>query len=362
MPIDAAAFLESPRGRHLCFEVALAASAGNSDDNEREPFEESLAVQFGDAASHLDDARGRGAVRYSSGSDGPGALPPRPRPAIADLASALEIVDLDHIDSAAIADALEVTVDVAVYWDEPDGLEQILANPVMRPALERIATRVLHEPETTWWSTPVALEQWKVVFTDSTHPAVPEKSAVVILHDWRTDAASDAVWWSIPSRRLTSTTRADAEYGPVGLSLIEDTFGWKKADATRLFPRTASRIYEIVDASAWAELCRAYPLDAHGRAANWSEITGRVGRWVMPDFSLVARDYDAVHLTVSAYLSSAGTPIAVDTDTASVIAGWHPDETFWLIDVETDPSTRTGWSYDDDAYRWRVDAPLKKAL
>ncbi len=62
----------------------------------------------------------------------------------------------------------------------------------------------------------------------------------------------------------------------------------------------------------------------------------------------VAAEVDAVPLTVAGYLAAAGTAIAVDEDTASVIAGWDPDATFWLT-VRPEPKEEPeAWAWDDD--------------
>ena len=64
----------------------------------------------------------------------------------------------------------------------------------------------------------------------------------------------------------------------------------------------------------WVALVREYPLDVTDTAkrGDWWRTTGRDGRWAMPDWSAVARDVDAVHLTVAAYLATAGRALPVD--------------------------------------------------
>jgi hypothetical protein len=61
---------------------------------------------------------------------------------------------------------------------------------------------------------------------------------------------------------------------------------------------------------------------------------------------------------VTGYLAAAGTAIDVDDDTASVIAGWAPDETYWLTDaVDFNGDFRT-WLCDNSGMhpRWAEDA------
>jgi hypothetical protein len=52
---------------------------------------------------------------------------------------------------------------------------------------------------------------------------------------------------------------------------------------------------------------------------------------VIPDWPAVAEEYDAVHVSVWGWLTTAGRPVAVD-GAASLLAGWSPDATFWLTD------------------------------
>ena len=56
-------------------------------------------------------------------------------------------------------------------------------------------------------------------------------------------------------------------------------------------------------------------------------------RWFLPDWTQVAEDFDAVHLTVSGYLAISGRPLFLDVETATFVAGWAPDETYWLTDI-----------------------------
>jgi len=50
---------------------------------------------------------------------------------------------------------------------------------------------------------------------------------------------------------------------------------------------------------------------------------------------------------VAGYLAAAGTAITVDADTASVIAGWAPDDTYWLTDtVNLDSADSRTWVCD----------------
>ena len=114
-----------------------------------------------------------------------------------------------------------------------------------------------------------------------------------------------------------------------------------------------ARVYEIDGADAWAALCRAYPLEVtEQKRHDWYRTTGRDGRWLLPDWAAVAVDHDAVHLTAAAYLTTAGTavPVPVDDGVASVIAGWNPDETYWLSDDARPEADGAVWVLDDEGW------------
>lgn len=113
--------------------------------------------------------------------------------------------------------------------------------------------------------------------------------------------------------------------------------------------------YEVRNADDWAELCRRYPFEVTAsRGHDWYRVTGRAGRWLLPDWGRVAQEWDAVHLTAWAYLTAATREIRVDDEYASVIGGWAPDETYWLTGrVRETGERRVRWSARDPEGPWR---------
>ena len=79
-------------------------------------------------------------------------------------------------------------------------------------------------------------------------------------------------------------------------------------------------------------------------ANNWHG-----GAWLIPDWVAVASDYDAVHLAVIGYLTTAGRALPV-LDACTVLAGWDPDQTFWLTDILKESGEPTEWSINQDGY------------
>ena len=129
---------------------------------------------------------------------------------------------------------------------------------------------------------------------------------------------------------------------------VEDSSGWERTTGRRVNIPAGARVYEVDGAQAWAELCRQFSVEVTAQKRHdWYRTTGRSGRWVIPDWPRLSELYEGVHLTVAGYLAAAGTAIAVDTDTASVIAGWAPDDTYWLTDtVNLDSDDSRTWVCD----------------
>jgi hypothetical protein len=118
----------------------------------------------------------------------------------------------------------------------------------------------------------------------------------------------------------------------MGLHLVEDGFGWSSARCWGLELPPGGAIFEIGEADDWSALVRRYPLAVtKSRRHDWWRATGQDLEWAIPDFHAVAADYDAVHLSVAGYLSTAGRAIPAG-DANTTLAGWDPDATWWLTD------------------------------
>ncbi|HWD61318.1 MAG TPA: hypothetical protein VG369_02390 [Humibacter sp.] len=363
MTFDVDALLGGARGRRVCIEVAFMLTGSSS------PLRAALfwaAYYFGGETQAL--------ISSSSGASGEPVAEPAPTAGeIAELITAVPVGE-DAMPrgefAAAIDYALSTLVDRAMYWQPPDGTDAIAATSEVRGSLVGVAEKVLGSPDAAWWQEPVDYTaQWSVVF-DGVPQRLPFLPAAERLSDWRAATLDDeeraardrpvdphaswsGTWWSTPSRSLMNTTRAFGATGPIGLRLVEDRGGWSRATATRVVVPEGAAVYEIDGADAWVELCRRHPLDVTAsRRHDWFGATGRDGRWVIPDWSAVAREWDAVHLTAAAYLGAAGRALPVSDDVASVIAGWDPDQTYWLCDVQQETSGIEAWTEVEDG-EWR---------
>ncbi|QYH34759.1 hypothetical protein [Salinibacterium sp. M195] len=360
MPLDARTLLSGPRGRRLCLAVAL------HDPQQSIPAAASLGYLLVYAAHHLEAARGQGGTFF-----GWGIPDPLPEPSAEEVADAFDCIPLTSIGIVDALDACAASVDSARYWQEPDGSDELLSDEHLDSSLLRIAEHIVTSPSTEWWGSPMEPQQWAVKFQDPCFQVPEPPAAAETLRLWSglvveneqaavrerpTDPTANysGDWWSRPPFGLTATTRALPELGPVGLWLIEDRSDEEPADTHPVTYEGAPRVFEIVAAESWAELCRRYPLEVTAtRRHDWYRATGRSGKWMMPDWSRVARDFDAVHLSLAAYLSAAGVAIPLDDDFASVIAGWNPDETYWFTDVVTHPVSGASWMREEQTARWK---------
>lgn len=163
-------------------------------------------------------------------------------------------------------------------------------------------------------------------------------------------------WWSTPPFAIARTTPELFDGSPAGLWFVEDSMGWEHALTFRLGAPANLRVYEIDSAEAWAHLCREFPLEVTAsKRHDWFRTTGRDGEWVIPDWAAFAERYDLIHLQIAAYLAAAGTAIHVTDRTASVIAGWAPDTSFWFTDRVRYVDAPIAWERieSNDSWTWQ---------
>lgn len=354
--VTAEDLVAAPRGRRLLCQFALA--------SEREVLGEGVEAPLGaavlDASFRLAKEHGHAVTRF-----GWGEMRYRPLYTTADVASRLAEVPLVEADPRVLIEALSAAVDSAMYWQEPDGDDLLCAMPEVRDALWRVGEHLAGCPAVQAWTAPVNLAvQWQVVWDAGELPVRPDLSVwrdEVLAAErvaWRERPANPRAnwsgdWWSCPPHGPVSTgSYGDA--GPYGLWLVEDAAGWEEAATYRLEVDPSSRILEIDSARVWAALCAEFPLEVTAsRRHDWYRTTGRSGRWVIPDWSLVSERYDGVHLSIAGYLTTATMAIDVE-DKASMIAGWSPDTTWWLNDTTRAVTEPTRWrpTHDGDQLPW----------
>ncbi|NMM91300.1 hypothetical protein B2J88_44550 [Rhodococcus sp. SRB_17] len=324
-----------------------------------EPHDDSFRSAIFLASYHLDPERDS-RVTYGSGAEE--AL--RTVVTAEDVAHRLSQVELPEVTEVALRSALAAATDSARYWQDPDGEDILVATAPVRGELRRVAEHIARSPHAQWWTTALAeADQWAIVSRDDDSPDTFEPAAAELLSNWyqrnlaaearAADRPTDPTanvsgrWWSNPSVRCSTRTLFGGT--PAELWFVEDSMGWERIAVRKVGTPAGARIYEIDGAQAWAELCRRFPFEVTGeKRQDWYRTTGRSGRWVIPNWQLVAESYTGVHLTVAGYLSAAGTAIDVDEETASVIAGWAPDATCWLTDPDRIGADTRTWVLDDN--------------
>jgi hypothetical protein len=314
--------LVGPRGRVLCMAVAHRL--------DREVWSAWL-----DAAWHLGDAaRSEALVRV------------------------LDSVDVQPeggwLDPATFLEPVAEAVGHAMYWQPPHDEDVLAANPKLRAALRPLAAAIAGAPATKWWNSPADLSALRYTGWAVDGSAAPSLTgAATKLATWREKTVAEnlaarinrptnpevlysGTWWSTPTLvSLVSTTRPLAGVGSVELAWHEDSLGLRDALIWPLETIGPPRIWEIDQPQAWVDLVQTYPLDVtEERRDDWQRTTDRSGPWFIPDWEAVAADWDAVPVTVAGYLTTAtrALPLA-DGDGATMLAGWNPDQTWWLNDI-----------------------------
>ncbi|QIV87478.1 hypothetical protein [Glutamicibacter mishrai] len=339
------ALLQGQRGRRLLWEFAIASEGQNLATSDERPL---LSAMFY-ASYSIESARGDGVVLFcGEQSDVPEVGP-------AGLARLLEGNELVPVTETLLQAALARSVDAARYWQEPDGHDTLLAAPELVRGLERVAQHISASSAAAQWAAAMdERAQFRIEFEEQDPVVVPQRTdrkAIDTLLRWKEQliiaearaaaerpvpvtAALSGEWWSVPDQLLPSSTGVFANKEPVGLSCVEDGFGWERASAKIMSVPPAANVLEISTAEDWIHLCREQGIDVTAQKRHdWYRVTGRDGAWKIPDWLAVARRYDGVHLSIAAYLALAGECLAVDEKFSTVIAGWDPDRTFWFTDA-----------------------------
>lgn len=301
---------------------------------------------------------------------------------LARLAACIGAVDVAPLasehDPLRLLVGLGDSVDGALPWQPPYLRDALTAFPAIRAALRPAAEAIASAPAAQWWDTAIdrtgqyELRDPADPEAGTTLPAVTALADLgrAMAHDeglFRKRAADPAKeisddWWSIPSGwipkrvavRLPSSSRRLPEIGAVELAAQEDSFGPDRVRLWRIEPVPPEvRVFEVRGPDDWARLVASYPFDvSRSRRGVWWQSTGIDGRWFLPDWPSVARDWDAVHVSVYGYLTTAGEPVPVPRGTA-VLAGWNPDCTYWLCDITKDPAEERLLTSDIDVAHWR---------
>ncbi|MCG2800612.1 MAG: hypothetical protein L6311_00780 [Cellulomonas sp.] len=367
--VTAADLVAAPRGRRLCYELAVRLPGGAEVGSAM--FDES-------SRGHIERGGATFVAFYGGSGERPDQAAQVRTPGLVVALARLDLADVAQ--TSALLSALARSVDSAMYWQRPDAWDEVLAWPQVRDALLPIAEAILDHPDTSWWSAPVDLRaQVRTRFehsfaTDAARGPAPER-----LRRWRQSTLAheremaierarqpgvsiSGTWWVTPVHAgMDVTTRDLADRGSAALWLTEDSIGWESAD---LDPCVVdeTRVLEIGGPSDWAALVARYPLEVTGsRQPDWyGALDARAGRWVIPDWSAVAADYDGVHVSVLGWLTTSGRAVPVGQDATTTLAGWDPDATWWLADVVRAVGGGRRWVREGEVWRAETRPGLRR--
>jgi hypothetical protein len=273
----------------------------------------------------------------------------------------------DYGDPLAVIPALAGVVEDAGYWGGPPaagppGRPDVLAG--LRPAAARLAGSA----GCRWWWSGLDRGTQRYVQWTARQPAPELASAAEMLRHADAEAGEDerrmsrdrhrpagagvhGPWWTCPPG--LSTTRRLGRLGAVLLAGQEDGFGDTDAVVWPLAVAGTARVLEIDGPQAWQRLVTAYPRPATATYRHTWAWTGWDGEWLVPRWPAVARDWDGVHLSVAGYLSTAGRALPAGP-ARTLLAGWNPDETYWLADVLAPGRPARAWhNHDRTPLGWR---------
>jgi hypothetical protein len=258
---------------------------------------------------------------------------------------------------AAVAALADIAEEVNYWGGWPAGP---LDDPAVIAELRTIATRVAESAGCQWWwSQAERSAQRYVQWTGHEEPAPEPGNSAETLRLINAEAielersmsrdrhlpagtGTAGPWWSFPFPGLISTTRRVGSLGAVLLAGREDGFGETEAVVRPVVLAEDARVFEIDQPQAWQRLVTDYRRTATATYRHTWAWTGWDGEWLVPHWPAVAADWDGVHLSVAGYLSTAGHPLPVGP-ARTLLAGWNPDETYWLADVITSIGEAQAW-------------------
>lgn len=258
------------------------------------------------------------------------------------------------------------TMDSASYWGEHHG-DAVARTEPERHALKKLIEAVLASPAMDWWSMPFQPSAQFLVANDrgwNGFEAPPTTGAADRLTEWRQrtlrankmgvpkkNVAQEAggEWWSTPLWHSVVSTRPLGDLPALEIDITEDSFGPEKSRIFHIVPTSVPRVREIDGPDDWLDLVETYPFDVTGeKRGTWWRTTRIDDAWFIPDWAAVGVDFDVVHLTGMGYLTTAGRPLAV-AGGHTLMAGFSPDESFWLTDSFHFPEPGIDWDPDTAA-------------
>ncbi len=234
----------------------------------------------------------------------------------------LRAVELLGLSAAAAADPVrsfdllgQALTDVSVWRsDHAIAVQQILA---VGPRLAPSARAILARPEAAWWFGPLD-RQAQLSAVNPTGTTLPTPPIVPAGPPSAWERYAQKPFWGL----YTSTEIAGTSSFLTGAAAYAGDLGpfVYPVERYRFTVSAAARVFTVNGPAAWHRLCATYAAPEPG---------GLLGDLLVPDFAAVAREWDAVHLTLGGLL--AADQVRVDGPAgSSELQGWNAEQTVWL--------------------------------
>ena len=194
---------------------------------------------------------------------------------------------------------------------------------------ESFLSEILAQPSVSWWFEPMDKERQVWVSRDESPPS---KDSLINPSEPPTRWERYALK---PTGGLFTSTQVGS-FSPMaaaidfGVGDFRPWYGKPPYSVWRMEVDESARIFGIHGPSDWHRLCVEYPAEGNsGRhAGNEPDFSRDAGRLV-PDWSKVARDWDAVHLSFGGYLTSE--QVRVESEHGWTYHwAWDQEGTLWL--------------------------------
>ena len=256
--------------------------------------------------------------------------------------------------------AAQVAVDELSIW-RPDFQEAMKYSLLKGRQLKDLARDILEQPGVEWWFSPIDREaqMWTASREDTPTPTrfKPPDDAPLTYWEQRTNKSEAGMYtctsFDGKTSLLTVMDMSEA-HGSTNDLAVEFEFPLKQ---WRLRVSESARVYEINGAADWHRLCASYPArsardasdpeasDGEGWAvypparlsdeADDGEFAADMDRWLTPNWSAVAEDWDGVRLTLGGLLTAEKARVASAAGW-SMLRFWDVEQTMWLR-----------WAFDD---------------
>lgn len=205
---------------------------------------------------------------------------------------------------------------ISPWWAEQ--AREISALLRQAPRWTKLAHAIMDDPRNAWWFDD--LDRSAQLLIRQAQPTMPTAPPTALTDDKRAEwerYSQQPVWPTCTSTALDGLS----SYLVSASEMVEDlgplSFPVQRSLVT-IAPE--ARVFEVHGPEDWSRLCRRYAADEPG---------GLHGGSLVPDFSLVAADWDGVHLSFGGLLTTTHVPLD-GPGGRTMLDSWEAEQTVWL--------------------------------